>query len=115
MAVLQLRIPSGPSSHQVVSLDGVSIGLRLWWNARGQRWILDVEDAQGEAIASGLGLVTGVSLLARFGVRDDLPPGALIAVDTSGAGAPPGRDDLGGRVRVYYLDRAELLARAAAV
>lgn len=110
MAVVEIVIPLGPASQQTVEFDGVIVGLRLWWNARAQRWILDVTDQAGAEIASGLGLVIGRSLLARFGARPDMPPGSLVAVDTSGAGREAGRDDLGDRVRLVYADAAELAA-----
>lgn len=114
MAISQLRIPTGPASRQAVTLDGVTIGLRLWWNARAGRWIVDIEDASGAEVASGIGLALGVSLWARFGARSTLPPGALLAVDTSGAGLEAGRDDLGTRVLLLYYDAAELAALASA-
>lgn len=110
MAVFEIILPAGPASTQIVTLDGVRVSLRVWWNARVQRWLLDVATGAGEPIASGLALVTGRSLLSRFGLRDDLPPGVLTALDTANTGLEAGRDDLGTRVRLYYYDTDELVA-----
>lgn len=102
MSVLEVSIPTGPASFQTITLEGVTIGLRIWWNARAQVWQIDVSDAGGADLASGMVLAIGVPLLRRFGNRSDLPPGVLMAMDTSGQGLEAGREDLGARVRLYY-------------
>jgi hypothetical protein len=110
MTIAEIVLTDDPCTELSVTLDGVTIGLRAWWNARAQGWYLDVRDASGSAIASGLALVTGRSLLSRFGARTDMPGGILAAIDTSGLGQPIGRNDLGARARLYYFDVAELAA-----
>lgn len=89
-----------------VRLDGINLTLEFRWNARNAAWYCDVLTGDGEMIAAGRKVVVEWPLFLR-GYRDTdplLPRGELFAVDTSGAGQRPGRYDLGGRVRLYYLE-----------
>jgi len=103
--------PAGASSwSQVTALDGTEYLLTFVWAQRLGAWLLSIADGAGVAIASGLVLTTGRSLLV--GVVDPrTPPGAVVVVDQTGAGdADPGFTDLGARFSVVYLDVAELAA-----
>ena len=108
MQELKVTPSSGLVAKSRVTLDGVEFVLRVRWNSRMQRWVLDLYDVAEAPLATNLVLNVGSGLLAAFGRRADFPAGELLAFDTSGAGAEAGIDDLGGRVRLYYVEAAEL-------
>jgi hypothetical protein len=67
---------------------------------------VEIRDVNGVRLLSGRRVVVSLPLLARL--RDPrLPAGELTAVDTTGANADPGVNDLGGRVRLLYFERAD--------
>ena len=101
--------PSGVSRWtQTTTLDDVSFVLTFAWSQREGRWILDIADAEGAAIVSGLALVTSQPLL-RGVVDPRRPRGELIVMDTSGAeDLDPAFADLGDRFALMYVTAAEL-------
>lgn len=108
MTVRILPVQQGaPSQEFQVSLDGQLYTLGLTWNEREGAFYLDVSDQDGSPILLGRKVVVGLPLLARF--RDAaLPPGQLLAVDTSGQGKDPSLADLGARVPLYYIEASSL-------
>lgn len=90
-----------------VPLDGATYLLEFRWSIREACWYLDLRDEQEDPIYLGMKVLPNVNLLFRC-VDERCPPGVLAAVDTTGAGDPPGIDDLGGRVQVLYFPAAEL-------
>lgn len=109
MATILPTLTDGTQAYSFrTQLDGVTFQLDFAWNARGGCWSIMVSDAAGNLLLRRCVRV-GLSLLARF--RDTrLPPGDIVVVDTSGAGAEPGLTDLGGRVQLVYLTAAEIAA-----
>jgi hypothetical protein len=104
--------PSGQAAWtQVTALDGVSFILTFRWSQREGHWTLDLADADGVPIRSGMLLVAGAVLLA--GCLDSRrPAGEIVVVDTTGAeDVDPGFSDLGGagaRFVVQYVTALEL-------
>lgn len=85
------------------TVDGVDIGLRVYWLDRAASWYVDLETDAGVPIATG----------AR------LSPGAVVAFPGAGAGVPPGRfvtvgpepyqrEDLGTQIQLVYVTQAEI-------
>lgn len=104
--------PGGASSwSQRTALDGTDYTLTFTWSQRDGHWHLDLADAEGGAIRSGMSLVPMVPLLRGL-VDARRPPGELIVVDTSGASdADPGFSDLGApgaRFVLAYVTASEL-------
>lgn len=89
------------------AMDGVDYRLVCHWNTRDERWYLTVVDADGETLVAGIPLVVDYPLLSRFTI-DGLPPGVLMALDTTGEGMEPEHDDLGDRVRLIYIPQGDL-------
>lgn len=106
--MLQIPTQATPSYSMRVRLDGAYYTLRFRWNVRAVVWILDVLDAAGAAIALGIAVRSGVPL--NNSANGAGPPGMLWAQDTSGTGADPGFDELGGRVVLIYVEATELEA-----
>lgn len=101
--------PNGAARwSQRTALDGVDFTLAFRWSQRDGHWLLDIADAQGAAIRSGVALVPNINLLA--GVIDARrPAGRLGVLDTTGAlDVDPGFADLGARFLLVYVTAAEL-------
>lgn len=106
-----LEIPirqEGPHFGFATELDGVSYGLSFRWNDRVGQWVLDVLDGEGTVVVSGIRVVLDTPLLFRYQGRASIPPGELIAVDSTGGSTEADLEDLGRRVLLYYLSADEL-------
>lgn len=102
-------VPSLPSYRFGTLLEDVQLTFDVRWNGRAGSWYLDISDADGDLIRAGIRVVLGVELGGHVAdVR--MPPGALFAIDLSGAGREAGLDDLGARVVVVYLSSDDLAA-----
>jgi hypothetical protein len=111
VAVYEITIDVGDDEviEQDVELDGIVYTFRFAWNTRDESWSLSVLLPSGEGLAMGRKVVLGVPLL-RGEIDSRLPPGMLVAVDTTEQSAEPGRYDLGKRVIVSYFDADEVPA-----
>lgn len=93
-------------------LGGTDYLLRFAHNVRSDSWTLDVTALGGTAeqlvpIVTGAKIFIGNDLL-RHAIRHALtPPGRLLALSADGTRRAPTRDELGERVRLYYLDPGE--------
>ena len=104
------EIPVRPSvAHQdlQVPLEGRVYTLELRWAVREERWYLDVYDEDKEPIYTAVAVVLNFPLGIRC-ADARWWPGALMAVDTSGANADPGLADLGATVKLLYYTAEEL-------
>lgn len=62
------EIPLSPKPQTFnIPLVGVTYGFTTKWNIFNASWILDISDASGNAILSGIPLITGADLLAQYG------------------------------------------------
>ena len=66
---------------------------------------MDIKNQQGDSILSGIPILVGSDLTARFRAVDG-PPGRFFAVDSSNQDQPPTEADLGNRVLLYYEEAA---------
>jgi hypothetical protein len=104
MAVLTLPAdPVLPAYDFEVELEGALYRFELHWNARDGAWFMSLYDANDEPLVAGRKVVLGADLLGHS-ADPRLPPGALLIIDTSGANEDPGRDDLGARCLLGYLE-----------
>lgn len=71
-----------------ITLDGKPYQLRMRYNTRMDRWFLDIGDAQGNPILSGVELLIYRHLLTQYPTVG-APPGDLFVTDDSGAGLQP--------------------------
>lgn len=95
-----------------VTLDGASYGFEFFWNAQAEGWFVSLLDANGDAIVNSVRLTVDVPLFARYADSRKFP-GWLIAQDSTGQHADPGRDDLGTRCLLLYFSAAEIATLAA--
>lgn len=90
-------------------LDGTTYDLALRWGDREECWFFTLSTVDGTVLLAGRRLAVGSPLLRGF--RDPrLPPGELMAVDTSGNDLEAGQTDLGARVLLMYTEAADLPA-----
>jgi hypothetical protein len=94
-----------PAFTIIVNL-GTNFALTFHWNARAETWYFEIATADREPLASGLPVRVG-SPIYQFLVSG-MPLGLFAAIDTSTSGEDPGREDLGKRVRIYFLGADEL-------
>lgn len=90
--------------QQQVTLQGADYIMVFAWNYRGGFWNLDLQDANGNPLLSGQPVLVGVNLLGQS-ANHSVPPGILLAIDTSGVGTDPGLTDLGNRVLLMYREQ----------
>lgn len=89
-----------------VDLEGRSYTFEIRWNARAGvagQWFITTRDADGVILCAGRAIVLGADLLGNS-ASEALPPGELLAVDTSGADEDPLLGDLGERVLLTYVE-----------
>ena len=96
-----------PAYSESVVLEEKPYRLSFSWNTRGEYWSLTISDSQGAVLLDGLKIVLNFELVNEY-ADDRLPAGALLAVDTTGTLARIGRNDLGSRVKLFYVTPEEL-------
>jgi hypothetical protein len=106
---LILEVPLSSDSSQVVTttLNGVEYALAVKWGDVAGKWTLDITRVSDQAVlATGLSLVLGVNIFANRGL-DAI--GMMMVVDTSRRDdeATDADGDLGGRVKLYFMDPEE--------
>lgn len=104
MATLEIPVNGSFSSQRMtIALDRVRYRIKVYYSFRAGLWNLDIMTDRETDLLIGVALVPDWPLIGRFKING-LPPGEFRAVDTTGKGLPPGRDDfgLGRRVRLYY-------------
>lgn len=93
---------SHPPQRFTVPLNGSIYTLAVQWrDAPLGGWFLDIADAQGVAIVSGLALVTGADLLAQFAYLGI--GGKLIVATDHNTDALPTFANLGVMAHLYYV------------
>jgi hypothetical protein len=101
-----------PVWDYTLPLDGATYRLRLTYRQRQDRWYVDLFDADDAALVRGAMLTVDTPLLEDIRIPG-LPPGALMCLDTTGAGEPCGYEDLGRRCVLLYLSADDLQPAAA--
>ena len=96
-----------PSYSESVVLENKPYRFSFVWNSRGEYWSLTISDKQGEVLLDGLKLVLGFELISEY-ADEDLPPGALLVLDTTDSLTGIGRDDLGVRATLIYASSKEV-------
>lgn len=100
-----ITIPVSTDVHfsQVTALSGRDFIFTFAWNAREGAWYFDLADQDGVLIATSRKIVVDWPLITRC-ADARRPVGTLWALDTTGAGIDPGRDDFGTRVQLIYVE-----------
>jgi len=95
--------PTDGFFSQRTVFNGVVYGLNFRYNARMDRWLVDVLDANQNMLLAGQPLLGGWDVLHRFQGVVNVPAGILLPVDMSGQGRDPQEFTLGSDVQLFFL------------
>lgn len=95
-------IPLSPRAQRFsISLLGVVYQMTVHWCAPSTCWVLDLADQNGNAIASGLPLITGADLLGQLGYLGI--DGALLVQTDGGVDQVPTFANLGTNGNLFFV------------
>jgi hypothetical protein len=112
MQIVNLGGGTSPIEITEHVFEGVKFKIRRTWIGRSSSWWLDYLTIDGTTLIQGVVVRVGTKLLAPFADKR-LPgegDGEFVAIDTSGRGLDPARDDFGTRVVLTYSTAAEVAA-----
>lgn len=117
MATLVVPVTTDPFQSFRIRLDGTDYLLSLAYNQREDRIYLSLADDEENPIVSGIKVLANFPLLFRHRYDTRVPPGELMAVDTTTDGSPPGLGELGEglRVQLVYFEASTLAQIQAGV
>lgn len=107
MAIFEIPVPTSAYSSMTVDLDNQTFMLVFRWNTRETAWYMDLAEVDGTPIANGLKVVCNTDISGRFRAVG-APKGSLLFIGESLSALRPGRNELNGRVKLYYYDEAEI-------
>ncbi len=100
--VMPLRADVPAYTFQL-SLEGRLYNWVIRFNERMSRWIMDISDENNTPLVLGTPIQVDFNLIKRF-KQSALPPGDFFAVDESGEGKQPDRQDLGNDIKLFYIE-----------
>lgn len=111
MQTIPLPTELADSFVQRTRIEGVDYTLRYSHNSRTDSWTIDISalggnDQQDIPIITGMKIFIGNDLL-RYASHELSPPGTLLAISSDGTRKAPTLNELGPRVRLYYLAEGE--------
>lgn len=110
MSYINIPIDSQAASLEFTQdLEGVTYLFQFQWNQRMEVWIMNLMTEDRIDIVSGVPLLLGVALTARF-ADSRLPPGQFLLVDTSETNRKPERTEMGERVQLVYIESETVAA-----
>ena len=95
----EIPLSPNPQTFQI-ALAGITYTLTFQWNTVANSWTLDIADASGNPIVSGIAVVTGADLLEPYGYIEF--GGALTAFTDHDLATPPTYDNIGSTGHVYF-------------
>lgn len=109
--------PSDPWQEITVPLDDTDGSttpyiFEIRWNPRESAWYLNLFEANGDPIITGIKIVLGM-YLGRRSRHSFFRKGVLVAIDTSNQGKEAGLDDLGTRVVLRRYTAQEVVTGRA--
>lgn len=107
-----LEIPVLPGSvrwAQETTLDGVRYILHFAYNQREDAWYVSLHDVDDVPLSSGAKIVVNWFLFLRT-ISPTMPLGKFFVSDTTGGARDPGRNDLGARVKLLYIEASDVAA-----
>lgn len=101
MTAYEVPLVAGTPQKVKVPLAGVTYTLTVKWCVPANCWVVDIADATGTPILSGIPLITGADLLAQYGY---LNFGGQIQCQTDhDLLAPPTFDNLGITGHAFFV------------
>lgn len=88
------------------TLSGSQYTLRMRFNSRSSRWILDIADAANNDIINGMPILINRDVNGQY-VQAALPPGIIFATDDTGQEQQPTLQSFGLTHSLIYGDPAQ--------
>lgn len=108
MAFIELPTFNDPANFRyTIELDGVVFELSFIFNTRDSHWYVDILDADGNQLRSGVKLVTGMALLRKWSDRAR-PPGELFMIDPSNQDREATLETIGQEVFLNYVEQSSI-------
>ena len=98
---------ASPNYRMGTVLDGDTYLFDVRWNERDGAWYFDIFKSDETIIRSGIKIVLG-TFLGDNCVDENWPDGVFVARDESRANRDAGYDDLGSRIKVYFLTDSDM-------
>ncbi len=112
MADVLPTLRSEASFESAPRLDGKRHRIRLAWNTRELSWVFSLYTVDQVAVAAGIAVRADSVLTASLN-GDEIPPGQIVCIDTSGRKVDPDRDAFRtGRCKLIYVTEAEVAGAA---
>jgi hypothetical protein len=96
----EIPLSSTPQTF-TIALGGVTYTLTFRWNTQNAAWTMDIGDAAGSPLVSGIPVITGADLLAQYGYLGF--SGQLVAQTDNDPDAVPTFENLGTNGHLFYL------------
>ncbi len=100
-------VPSIPLYRFTTPIDGAVYIFDARWNARSERWALDISEENGTSILHG-GIINLGANIGRTSTHLLFMSGVIVARDTTRQSREAGLDDLGTRVQIYYIPKDDM-------
>lgn len=84
-----------------IELSGQLYRFKVDYIERSASWKMNISLPDGTALVNGLAIKTNADLLEKYS-NENLPPGTLVCLDTSGKELDPDRDSLGKNHILFY-------------
>lgn len=99
---------------EIVPIEGTEYLFQFYWSDREQAWYLSIANQDETPLASWIRLVANSNLLRRFRSLGTVPPGYLMAWDSSGQDQEIAvQADLGSRVLLAYVTSDDPILQGA--
>lgn len=109
MAILTLPVDQDAPWYQfTITLDDASYTIEMAFNTRAERWMLTLSDAVGTPVVASIPVLIQRDLLSPFRTLA-VPPGYLIAGDTTGQQQQPTLGSFLLNHRLYYVEEGTVL------
>lgn len=105
MSLIAIPMTDAAEFSESMSLDGNEYKLHFYWNTRGAFWSMDIADANGTSLISGIKLIMNFPMLMQH-TESGIPQGQFLIVDPNQKTQfnEPGRFDfVNGRLQLVYL------------
>lgn len=92
-----------PSYQFRSELDSTTYTILIRYNSRMDRWVMDLNTENNTPLITGIILVLGTSLLARFQI-DGIPEGDLFLINIENENTEGNRNNFGDNVQLFYQE-----------
>lgn len=102
--------PDEPAFSYAIQLDGVTYRLSYHWEERTASWYVDLADAEGVPLVSGIRLDHRKNLWGRYKADARLPAGNALCFSMNDDAARPTFESLGRATVIVYYEQGEVVS-----